>query len=391
MTSYHIQTITPGGTTELPLADGSGLEIRRAVSAASTAEWLADTPADTAPAWPYGTQVAIIRKTAGQPDERLFRGSVTSARHVFAGDAEAIQYTAHDAWWNLEREIFKSDRNIIKITVLAGGTPCQSFSTAGKRKGLADPRGGLMLAFTRLAHESRAEWLLWENVPGVLHSERGRAFAALLGALTLQRVEPPAKGWRNSGVCHGPPGGYSVAWRVLDASVTRASGFPRAVAQRRRRVWLVGRLGADWQRPARVLFDGAVNPQYRPAGGCHEAPAPGVGDLDHHPPISIGGAFNISPGLRRLFCSTSVWRYRATSTILCGGPQFVVTPEGIRRIMPVEEERLFGFPDGWTDITYRDKPASPNARHNVLANSWAVNCARWVCERINMSIAGTLK
>ena len=80
-----------------------------------------------------------------------------------------------------------------------------------------------------------------------------------------------------------------------------------------------------------------------------------------------------------------------TSTNLCAGRQFVVTPEGIRWIMPVEEERLFGFPDGWTDITYRDKPASPSARHNVLANSWCVNCARWVCGRIGKEIAGTLK
>ena len=79
-----------------------------------------------------------------------------------------------------------------KITVLGGGTPCQAFSVTGRRRGLADPRGGLMLSFVELAFQSRAEWVLWENVPGVLSQDKGRAFAALLSALTLQRVEPPA-------------------------------------------------------------------------------------------------------------------------------------------------------------------------------------------------------
>ena len=69
----------------------------------------------------------------------------------------------------------------------------------------------------------------------------------------------------------------------------------------------------------------------------------------------------------------------------------VITPDGARRLLPVEEERLFGFPDNYTAITYRGSPASPYARHNVLGNSWAVNCARWVCERIGMEIAGALQ
>ena len=131
-----------------------------------------------------------------------------------------------------------------KIDILAGGTPCQSFSTAGSRGGLSDPRGGLMLTFVQLAYDARAPWVLWENVPGVLHADRGHAFAAFLSALTRQQVTPPERGWRNSGVCHGAPDGYGVAWRVLDAHITRASGYPHAVPQRRRRVWLVAHHGA---------------------------------------------------------------------------------------------------------------------------------------------------
>jgi DNA (cytosine-5)-methyltransferase 1 len=111
--------------------------------------------------------------------------------------------------------------------VLAGGTPCQSFSVAGLRKGLDDPRGNLMLAFLRLAELSRAEWLVWENVPGVLSVNGGRDFGAFLWALGQL--------------------GYGWSYRVLDA---QHFGVP----QRRRRVFVVGHLG-DWRRAAAVLFE----------------------------------------------------------------------------------------------------------------------------------------
>ena len=86
-----------------------------------------------------------------------------------------------------------------------------------------------------------------------------------------------------------------------------------------------------------------------------------------------------------------MWQYRVAQTVTCTDLHVVIMPEGIRRLLPVEEERLFGFPDNYTAVTYRGAPASPYARHNVLDNSWAVNCARWVCERIGMEIAGTLQ
>ena len=69
------------------------------------------------------------------------------------------------------------------IDLLVGGTPCQSFSVAGLRKGLHDPRGGLMLTFLEIAQRHRPRWLVWENVPGVLSSNGGRDFGAFLGAL----------------------------------------------------------------------------------------------------------------------------------------------------------------------------------------------------------------
>ena len=113
------------------------------------------------------------------------------------------------------------------IDLLVGGTPCQSFSIAGLRGGLDDERGNLALEFLRLAQRTRAKWLVWENVPGVLSSNGGRDFGAILGGM----VEL----------------GYGFAYRVLDAQFF-------GVAQRRRRVFVVGYLG-DWRPPAAVLFE----------------------------------------------------------------------------------------------------------------------------------------
>ncbi|MGC2213962.1 MAG: DNA (cytosine-5-)-methyltransferase [Silvibacterium sp.] len=113
------------------------------------------------------------------------------------------------------------------IDLLAGGTPCQSFSVAGKRAGLDDPRGNLTIEFARLAGRLRPLWLVWENVPGVLSIDDGKTFGAFLGML----VEL----------------GYGIAYRVLNA---QHFGVP----QRRRRVFVVGHLGG-WRGPAAVLLE----------------------------------------------------------------------------------------------------------------------------------------
>jgi len=113
------------------------------------------------------------------------------------------------------------------INLLVGGTPCQSFSVAGLRKGLADPRGNLMLTYGAIARRYRPEWLVWENVPGVLSSNGGRDFGTFLGMLAEL--------------------GYGFAYRVLDAQYC-------GVAQRRRRVFVVAN-ARSWQRAAAVLFE----------------------------------------------------------------------------------------------------------------------------------------
>ncbi len=120
------------------------------------------------------------------------------------------------------------------IDLLVAGTPCQSFSVAGLRQGLKDPRGNLMLTYLAIAARLRPQWVVWENVPGVLSSNGGRDFGSFLGALGEL--------------------GYGWAYRVLDAQWCRTHGHPRAVPQRRRRVFVVGCLG-DWTRAAQVLFE----------------------------------------------------------------------------------------------------------------------------------------
>jgi DNA (cytosine-5)-methyltransferase 1 len=120
-------------------------------------------------------------------------------------------------------QTFKESR----IDLLVGGTPCQSFSVAGLRKGLDDPRGNLCLEFLRLVDLKRPRWFVWENVPGVLSSGKGRDFGSFLGA--IQKL------------------GYGFAYRVLDAQYF-------GVPQRRRRVFVVGYLG-DWRPASAVLFE----------------------------------------------------------------------------------------------------------------------------------------
>ena len=141
------------------------------------------------------------------------------------------------------------------IDVLVGGTPCQSFSVAGLRKGMADPRGNLALIYLAIAEQYRPKWLVWENVPGVLSSNEGRDFGSIIGGM----VEL----------------GYSPCWRVLDAQYF-------GVPQRRRRVFIVAS-SRHWTDSAKVLFEPESllrNPA--PSRGKREGSAEGTtcGTLD---------------------------------------------------------------------------------------------------------------
>lgn len=303
------------------------------------------------------------------------------------------------------------------VDILVGGTPCQSFSVAGLRKGLADPRGNLMLTYLAIAARYKPRWLAWENVPGVLSSGGGRDFGAFLGALGEL--------------------GYGFGYRVLDAQHIRTRRFGRAVPQRRRRVFVVGYFG-DWRRAAAVLFDreslsGHPAPRREAGQGFTHDVAPSLvsggrgvaraGDpqgQDHvvgiarDQPITTQGRIicfdskgtevqhnnDFAPTLRSIGqlavafdlnqITSPTNRSRPDPSVCHTLPASPVAPHlampsAVRRLTPRECERLQGFPDDFTAIPWRGEPADKcpdGPRYKALGNSMAVNCMEWIGERI---------
>ncbi len=193
------------------------------------------------------------------------------------------------------------------IDLLVGGTPCQSFSIAGLRKGLADPRGNLALTFLAILDRARPEWVVWENVPGVLSSWSDEAGSFVPDG------EEAERGFQTNDfdtfTCGLRELGYGLAWRVLDA---QHFGVP----QRRRRVFVVGHL-RDWRRAAAVLFEPQslswdIAPRRTPREGspaCFTARADGGGQPDDISPTIDARA---KDGPRRNQGGTIVSTFRMT-------------------------------------------------------------------------------
>jgi DNA (cytosine-5)-methyltransferase 1 len=347
------------------------------------------------------------------------------------------------------------------VDLFVAGTPCQSFSVAGLRQGLADPRGNLALEFLRLVDAARPRWVVFENVPGLLSSDGGRCFGAFLGGLGQL--------------------GYGWAYRVLDAQFVRVQSHPRAVPQRRRRVFVVGCLGS-WQRAAAVLLErqslcGHPAPRREAGPSVAALAANGVGtcgedDNQAQAGHLIGGgvgannfgerdtATALSTKNQRLDGDTETFVVahslrdegfdasedgtgRGTPLVTAfdwtqsgkplddlspclrvgsglgipSGPAIAFQPrigrngrgysEGIiptlngadagatsdmrpciaagmtvRRLTPLECERLQGFPDGHTAIDHKGKPAADGPRYKALGNSIAVNVMSFIFRRI---------
>jgi DNA (cytosine-5)-methyltransferase 1 len=382
--------------------------------------------------------------------------------------------------------------NISAPDVLVGGTPCQAFSVAGARKGLADERGILTIKFVELANaidskradnDNEPAIIVWENVPGVL-SSKDNAFGAFLGLLSGEDCElvPPGGKWSNAGYVHGPQ--RTIAWRILDAQYF-------GVAQRRRRVFVVAsaRTGFD---PTKVLFEfdgvrrdsapsrearqivaaltangvgtcgaddnqgqaGHLIPQKWPAeiactlnaafgqkmgledqhvnGGCplfvpvqsiHGTQDPIVasemahclgrnngqenavcvtGEITHTlkaegfdgsedgtgrgQPIVAAFAQNSRDELRyvgedgQIVGALSAQPGMKQTSFLQAGMQ-------VRRLTPIECERLQGFPDNYTLVPVGKKEAADGPRYKALGNSMAVPCMHWIGRRIQAQIA----
>lgn len=253
--------------------------------------------------------------------------------------------------------------------VVVGGTPCQSFSIAGKRGGMDDSRGKLAVKFFDIVRKLRPRWIVWENVPGVLSSNKGRDFGQFLSEM---------------GKC-----GYGFAYRILDAQYF-------GVAQRRRRVFVVAHIG-DWRPSTAVLFE--------PQGLC------GSIEKSRKKKKEIAGTITAGFGKNRnnseeLVCTKArkskiSWPAKISPTInahfgekqgledqhALSGTGMFVNPQSIRRLTPIECERLQGFPDGYTKIAWRGNnqencPDGP--RYKALGNSMAVPVMEWIGRRISI-------
>lgn len=294
------------------------------------------------------------------------------------------------------------------VDLLVGGTPCQSFSVAGKRLGLDDPRGNLALEYVRLAKRLGARWVVWENVPGVFSSAAGRDFADFLGFLTGRAIEVPRGGWRGAGIVAGSASSYGIAWRVLDAQYIRVDGYARAVPQRRRRVVVVGYFG-DWRRAAAVLLEpesmqGHPAPRRKAGSSVAALTANGVGtcgaddnqaqaghlissstgDVAHC--LNAGGMGRQDYETETLVAHTLRGEgFDASEDGTGRGSPLAVTGSGVRRLMPHECARLQGFADDHCRVPWRGKPVAPDGpQYKAYGNSMAIPFMRWIGMRIDL-------
>lgn len=299
------------------------------------------------------------------------------------------------------------------VDLLCGGFPCQDLSVAGKRRGLDGARSGLFFEFARIIQAVRPSWVLLENVPGLLSSNDGRDMGVVVGTLADL--------------------GYGVAWRVLDA---RFFGVP----QRRRRVFIVCCAGGDSRSALRALCESCDGDLA--AGECSWQDAPSraggsvagaitssVGQLDDQDTTRLvvstlqahkTGGYRIdaegaagnqlvvadtltsgshpasnAPGRRReddsnlvaflptgggakgLSISDDVSPGTGTGT---GGTVAITQAAGVRRLTPVECERLMSWPDGWTAP---DGVKAPDSRRYAACGDGVVsNVAEWIGRRI---------
>lgn len=243
--------------------------------------------------------------------------------------------------------------------LVAEGFPCQDVSKAGRRAGMGrGTRSGLFWEVDRLVGELAPRWVLIENVPGLLSSNGGRDMGTVLRSLAER--------------------GYGYAYRVLDA---QHFGVP----QRRRRVFIVGCLG-DAAGPSEVLLEPgncSGDDRTRPQG--REEPATAAA----HSPATRSRRLTFQKVVRpQTDQHPDVWQERRVAATLSGfdsGPsrtiELVIEPDGVRRLTPLEWERLQGFPDDWTAYS-SGRPQADSPRYAQMGNAVAVPCVEWIASRI---------
>ena len=255
--------------------------------------------------------------------------------------------------------------NAGQFDILVGGTPCQSFSIAGKRGGTADKRGALMYAYLGIVETYRPRWIVWENVPGVLSSNSGYDFTSFLAGLEE---------------C-----GYGWAYRVLDAQYF-------GVPQRRRRVFVIGHSDNRTDLAAKVLFEPEKHGASFEAGKKKKQEIAGTlttgfGERGFDCDTILNNQFAVESYTQSSFAQykVGVGTLKASGGDFGGGSETIVK-EGkkVRRLTPIECERLQGFSDNWTQIKWRGKSKEQcpdSLRYKAIGNSMAVPVMRWIGER----------
>lgn len=319
------------------------------------------------------------------------------------------------------------------VDAIIGGSPCQDLSIAGKRAGFSGKRSVLLLEQIRVIKEMRhvdslrgragefirPRYMVWENVPGAFSSNGGKDFGAVLTE-TVRVIEPeaptvpmPEKGWPTSGCIMGD--GWSVAWRVLDAQFW-------GVPQRRRRIVLIADFGGI-TAPEILFIRKGLSGHPEPGGQEREAAAGSSGKgIAHAGRIcagfklgngeksrGIGYAEDVAgtcqardskDGTANLVCAVDCRHgtenpdVNGTLQAKSAGGQSLnlqnVVRENmtVRRLTPLECERLQGFPDGWTDIGEwvdskgRTRQTTDSARYKAIGNSIALPPWKWVLKRL---------
>jgi len=322
-------------------------------------------------------------------------------------------------WPNVYQfEDVKDVRDARPVDVICGGFPCQDLSVAGKRKGMAGERSGLWWEFHRIISECKPRWVVVENVPGLLSSNEGKDMLHLVESLEEL--------------------GYGWAYRIFDSQHF-------GVAQRRRRVFIVGYLGAPC--PPEILLEcesvqrdseaGGRSGQGASQGIRNSAEGGGVSwyerhdqdgrvtDLTGKATQTIGANADNGCDLPLVFDTTQVTspengsnpqpgdpchpiaatahvplltstpstfhsiaptlNSSGAGTSRCGGqgaePQFYVGPRP-RRLTPKECERLQGFPDDWTRYYHDGKEVADSPRYRMMGNAVTVNVSEWIGKQI---------
>jgi len=323
------------------------------------------------------------------------------------------------------------------VDVLVGGTPCQDFSVAGRRAGMDAPRGNLTLEFLALAGRMRPRWLVWENVPGVMSLDGGRTFGTILGILgqlgygfayrilDAQFFGVPQR--RRRVFVVGYLGDWRPAAAVLFERHCLSGNPPPSRAQREDVAGSLG--GGTGERGWCDDTDHATfvaQPLLGKSNSSHDDSKEtyvamllnakgGAGRMDGESETFIihalmagrthsrqvlapygnpqAVAFSVAPG----DCSSKegqedifVKEITSGRTLDCTGADpsrkqggtMVYQDMAVRRLTPRECERLQGFPDDYTLIPYRGKPAADGPRYRAIGNSMAVPVMRWIGQRI---------